>query len=442
MSIAEFSVKNSVLVNMLMTMVFLMGLFSLFVIPKEEMPAVDFGNIVIWVAYPGVSPSEIESLIINKIEEEIADVEGIDQMVSYANEGTAVIGIQFEPDADIDKAWNDINSEMDKVNDLPEDALDPVILRINMREVAPICDISLGGDFSGNSIREIAENLKEGIQDIANVSKVEVYGTRDREIWIEADPAKMDNYRVALNDIIDAISSRNFNLPGGKAKSGSTELIVRTMGEFNNTEEISRLILRSDEKGRTVRISDVAAVKDTLAENDIISKLNMNSSVSLYIYKKESGNVIEVIEEIKTYLESFSKAVPGLSAELRNDVSIEVGNSMRTLGSSAFFGIILVFFCLLIFLGWRNALLATWGIPFSFFLTFFLMYYFDMTLNNLSLFALVLVLGMIVDDAIVVIENVHRYMEEGFSATEAAIKGTNEIMWPVIAAVSTTAAAF
>ncbi|MCF7920436.1 MAG: efflux RND transporter permease subunit [Candidatus Cloacimonetes bacterium] len=442
MSIARFSVNNTVLVNMIMWIVFIAGLFSLVMIPKEEMPAVDFGTIVIIVAYPGVSPAEIETMIINKIEEEISDVDNIDFISSNAQEGQAVVALQFLPDADIDKAWNDLNAELDKVNDLPEDAFDPFVLRINMREVAPICDLSLGGEFSGNSMREIAENLKESILELDHISKVEVFGTREREIWVEADVDLLDEHGLTLNDIINAINARNFNMPGGTAKSGTTELLVRTMGEFNSTQELASLPLEGSSKEGILRLSQVAVIKDTLAEMSVISKLNQEDAVSLTIYKKTEGNVINVIKDIKKCVKDFSASVSGLKIELRNDVSIEVKDSMKVLGKSALMGIMLVFICLLIFLGWRNALMAAWGIPFSFFLTFFLMNYFGMTINNLSLFALVLVLGMVVDDAIVVIENIHRYMEKGMNRREAAIKGTTEIMWPVISAVLTTAAAF
>jgi len=442
MSIPSFSVKNSVLVNMIMWIVFIIGLYALIIIPKEEMPAVDFGTIIIIVAYPGVSPAEIETMIINKIEEEISDVDNIDFMSSNAREGRGTISLQFLPNADIDKAWNDLNAELDKVNDLPEDAMDPFVLRINMREVAPICDLSLGGEFSGNSMREIAENLKDGILELDHISKVEVFGTREREIWVEADVDLLDEHGLTLDDIIGTINARNFNMPGGTAKSGTSELIVRTMGEFNTPHEIANLPIDGSSKRGLLRISNVAVVTDTLAERNVISKLNQQESVSLILYKKAEGNVIEVIKNIRKHIDQFQASVPELSIELRNDVSIEVKDSINVLGKSAMLGIILVFITLLIFLGWRNALLAAWGIPFSFFLTFFLMNYFGMTLNNLSLFALVLVLGMVVDDAIVVIENVHRYMELGMSRKEAAVKGTQEIMWPVIAAVSTTAAAF
>jgi len=389
MSIAKFSVNNSVLINMLMIVVFIVGIYTMVEIPKEEMPAVDFGSFIIVVMYPGVSPLEMEQLVIQKIEDEIGDVENIDYMESTASEGKAVMYIVFEPDADIDKAENDLRAELDKVRDLPDDANDPYMIRLNMREVNEMCAVVIGGNFSGNAIREISEDVREELLNIDYVSKVDIHGTQEREIWIQGDINKLDEFGLSLSDL-----------------------------------------------------QNIAVVKDTLEERSIISKLDGNPSVTLFVYKKADGNIIKVMNDVRHKVEEFKENIPGLDAAIRNDGSIDVKNSINTLGKSALFGVILVFFSLFIFLGWKNASFAAIGIPFSFLLTFILMQYFDITMNNLTLFGLVLVLGMIVDDAIIVMENVHRYVEMGMNVKDAAVKGTQEIMWPVIAAVSTTAAAF
>ncbi|MBN2542848.1 efflux RND transporter permease subunit [bacterium] len=442
MKLAKFSVNNSVLVNMIMIIVFILGISAVIQIPKEEMPPVDFGAFVIIVIYPGVSPAEIEELVIQPIEEEISDISDIDYVMSSSLEGRGVIQVRFEPNTDIDQAWNDLNTELDKVTGLPEDAEDPVILRLNMREVNPMCDIVIGGDFSGNAIREIAESMKEGLLNVPYVSKVDVFGTREREIWIQADVRKLDEYGLTLDDLINVIKMRNMNVPGGTVQFGKVEFIVRTMGEFENLEEVAQLIVRMDQNGRSIQLEDVADVADTLAEQAVITKLDGEISVGLFAYKKEDGNIVEVMKDIREYVDSFKKQFPGLEAAVRNDGSIEVRNSLNTLGRSALFGVILVFLTLWLFLGWRKAFFAAWGIPFSFLMTFAIMNFFGITLNTMTLFGLVLVLGMIVDDAIIVLENVHRYMEKGLCPSDAAIKGSSEISWPIVAAVSTTVAAF
>ncbi len=442
MSIAKFSVRNSVLINMIMIMVFIAGIYAMIQLPKEEMPQVEFGMVVISVAYPGVSPAEIEQMIVTKIEDEISDIDDIDYIESTASEGYALVRISFEADADMDEAWTDVNTEMDKVNDLPEDAMDPVLMRINMKEVNEICSIVVSGDFHPNTMRDIADTMEQGLTNIKNVSKVETSGTREREIWIEGDIEKLNAYGLSLDNISQTVGARNLNVPGGSVQFGSAEFIIRSMGEFTDVNQIKELPVMMDSSGRAVRIKDVATVVDTLEESSVISKQDGANSITIEVYKKAQGNIVTVMENVREYCADFEQTVPNLKVTVRDDGSIAVNSALRSLGSNAMIGIILVFVILTIFLGWRNALFAAWGIPFSFFLTFVMMFYFGVTMNNLSLFALVLVLGMIVDDAIVVIENFHRYMEMGYSRKEAAIQGTEEIMWPVIAAVLTTITSF
>ena len=442
MTIANFSVKNHVLINMIMIVAFISGIFSMIVMPKEEAPPVDFGFAYIWVGYPGVSSSEIEKLIIDKIEEEIYDVDGIDYISSSAQEGVALIFISFEANFDSDDAFDNLNTEMDKVNDLPDDAEDPIVIQIKMREVNPICQISITGNYPELILQEISEDFKDGILEIENVSKVSNWAEKKRKIIINVDSDKLSNYQITVNDIINRISQRNMNLPGGKIKSGTSELLIRTMGEFNNLKEIENLIVKVDENGHLTRLSDIANINDGFDETLFETRLDGKPDVAFQVYKNASGNIIKVMKEVRDFTEKFQNSIEGITIDIRNDSSISVKENLTVLGRTMAFGILLVFLILFLFIGWRNALFAAWGVPFSFFTAFFVMYFFDISMNNLSLFALILVLGMIVDDAIVVIENVHRYIELGLPPIDAAIKGTNEIMWPVISAVTTTMAAF
>ncbi|MBC8384339.1 MAG: efflux RND transporter permease subunit, partial [Candidatus Cloacimonetes bacterium] len=442
MSLAKFSVENSVLINMIMIIVFIFGLYTLSDMPKEEMPAIDFGAFYIMVGYRGVSPEEMEKLVVKNIEDELSDLEDVDFISSTASEGRATIYIQMDPKADIDEAWNNLNTEMDKLNDLPDDADDPFILRLNMREVNEICTVALGGNLSDNALRELADDFKDELLDLDYISKVNIAGTRARQIWLDTNIRKLSQYGLTLNDLASAITMRNRNAPGGSIKVGYAEFLIRTMGEFDNIDQISDLVVSMDKNGAAVRMRDVSTVRDTLEEAITISKLNGQKAVTLDVFKKADGNIIRVMKNVRTKTADFQKRIEGLSVEVRNDGSIRVNNSIRTLSNNALIGIVLVFLILWMFIGWKNALFAAWGIPFSFLLAFILMQRFDVTLNNLSLFALILVLGMIVDDAIIVLENIHRYREMGLSRKEAAIKGTTEIAWPVVAAVSTTVAAF
>ncbi|KQC08490.1 MAG: hypothetical protein APR54_04555 [Candidatus Cloacimonas sp. SDB] len=442
MSLAKFSVENGVLINMIMIIVFIFGIYTMINMPKEESPAVDFGAFYIMVNYRGVSPTEMEKLVVKKIEDQLTNLEDVDYITSTASEGRAIIYIQMDAKADIDKAWNELNSEMDKVNDLPEEASDPYLLQLKMREVNEICTVALGGDLSDNALRELADDFKDEILTLDYISKVEIAGTRDRQIWIDSDINKLTAYKISLNDLANAINLRNQNAPGGSIKVGYAEFLIRTVGEFDNIDQIADLVVKMDASGSSVTVRDLAAVKDTLEESNTLSKLNGKKAVTVEIYKKAAGNIISVMANVRKKAAEFENRTDGLSVEVRNDGSIRVKNSISTLGNNALMGIVLVFILLWIFIGWKNSLFAAWGIPFSFLLAFILINQLEVTLNNLSLFGLILVLGMIVDDAIIVLENIHRYREKGMSPREAAIKGTQEIMWPVIAAVATTIAAF
>ncbi len=442
MSLAKFSVKNPILINMLMILVYVGGFYTMYTIPKEEMPAIDMGAFNITITYRGVSPEEMERNVVNKIEEEIQDMDDIDYISSTSQEGVANIFVQMESNANMERAWNDINAEVDKVKDLPENANDPNIIEINMREINDICAVIISGDKDPNIMRDIVEDFEDELLKIDHISKYETSGIQDREFWIEVNNDRMNEYNLTYNDIMGVVASTNSNTPGGELDVGSSQYLVRTMAEYETVKDIEDQIIKMNSNGAAIRLKDIATVLDTLEERETIGKYNGVTGANISVYKKEDGNIIDVVADIRELCEKYENNIPGISAEVRNDGSIRVENSINTLSSNAIMGIVLVFIVLLIFLGWKNAFYAAWGIPFSFLLTIIFMDYFDVTLNNLSLFGLILVLGMIVDDAIIVLENIHRYAEMGYSKYEAAIKGTQEIIWPVIAAVATTISAF
>lgn len=441
-SVAETSIKNSILINMLTVAILIFGLFTMISLPREEYPAIDFGSVLVVVPYPGVSPQEIEQLIVTNIETELADIDGIDYISSTAEEGRAIIRIAFEVSKDPEKAFTDVNNELAKVSNLPKDALDPIVIRLNMREVNPIAQLVIGGDFSPGALRTIAQNLEDGILNIDNISKIDVLGTRDREIWIDADQAKLDAYGITLGDLTSSVQGRNLNLPGGTSRFGKIEFLVRTLGEFESTEQIASMIVQSDPNGRAIRIDDVATVRDTLKRAQTIARLNGTKSVSLLLYKKADGNIVKVMNDVRAYAKTFEKSVPGLKISVRNDGSIDVKNGLNALGTNALLGIIMVFVMLLIFLGWKNAILASFGIPLSIFIAFIVLPYFDITLNNLTIFGMIIVVGMVVDNAIVVLENTHRYRELGYCHKDSIVLGIDQVIMPVFASTLTTVAAF
>jgi multidrug efflux pump subunit AcrB len=442
MKVAETSIKYSILINLLVVAIVILGISSMLRMPREEFPAVEFGRVLVVTVYPGVSPEEIEQLITNKVETELSDLPNLDHIQSNTEEGRSTVSVSFDTSVDPEEAYDLVSREVNKITDLPADAIDPIIIRLSMRELNPIAQIVVSGDFTPLALREVAEDLKNGLLKVDNISKVELVGARDRQIWVDVDQARIDAYGISLNDISSVLQGRNLNIPGGTARYGKTEFLVRTLGQFESMDEVGRMIVQSDASGRAIRISDVATVRDTLAREQTKAKLNGKEGISIFLYKKGDGNIIKVMEDVRAYIAKFEKNVPRADISVRNDGSIDVKNGIGALSSSALQGIILVFLTLLVFLGWRNALFASTGIPIAMLITFIVIPLLDITLNNLTIFGLIIVVGMVVDNSIVVLENIHRFREEGANHYTSIINGVNQVISPVFSSTLTTVAAF
>ena len=270
-----------------------------------------------------------------------------------------------------------------------------------------------------------------------------VSGTRDREVWVEVDPDKVYRYNLTLEQVAARLRRQNVILPSGTIDVGGYEYLVRSMEEFTNLDDIANVVIVEDRVGNHVRLTDVATIRDTYEEPRSLSRLNGQPSVALAVYKRAEGNTLDLMEQIRLLAKQEEGQLPsGVHIDIIGDFSERIHNAIDRLSTSGLYGGTLVLFLLLIFLGWRNALFVFWGIPVTFLLTFAFVDLYGESMNEASLFALVLVLGMIVDDAIVVVENIARYLNRGFTPKEAATKGAEEVLWPVISSSLTTIAAF
>ncbi len=423
--------------------ILIFGLVSMVNMPREEYPAVDFGSTIVVVPYPGVAPEEIEKLIVRKLEVELSDLDDLDYLTATAEEGRATLRVVFTTAVSSEEAFDRVSREVNKITDLPDDALDPIIIRLNMREVNPIAQIVMGSrSLNQDVLNEVAEDMKDGLLNIEGISKAEMIGDREKQVWIDVDQNRLDAYGLSLSDLSAAVGGRNLNLPAGSARFGKLEFLVRTVGEFSTTEELASLIVQSDATGRAITLGDVAAVKDTLEEQSTIARLNGTESISVFLYKKGDGNIISIMKEVRSYIDTFNKGVPGLEVSVRNDGSLDVKNGINALGQNALIGILLVFIALFIFLGWRNAVLASIGIPISILITFIVVPGLGVTLNNLTIFGFIIVVGMVVDNSIVVLENIHRLKEDGYCHRDAIVMGVDQVISPVFSSTLTTVAAF
>ncbi len=445
MSIFGLSVKNPVLVNMVMLGIIVLGTYSYLTLPREEMPDIDFNWVFIVTTYPGASAEEVEKLVTIPIEEEIQDVDKIDHIASTSSENNSMISVKFEmmdPD-DFDKRLNDLRAELDKVTDLPDDSEDPIVFQLKTSTWLPMLSVVLYGDVPERVLKETAEELQEEIKDIGDISKVTLAGVRDREIWVEVDPSRLEAYRLSIQDVVDAVRVSNLDMPGGTIATGRAEYMVRALGEAGGARELEKIVVRRTPGGRGIRIGDVAAVSDTLAEAETISRLNGRKAVALMVQKKTEGNTIRLTDEIRELVADYSPRLPaGVHVEYTNDSSTRIRNSLQKLESNALIGMLFVIIILYVFIGFRNAVLAGIGIPISFMATFLFMKWYGESLSGNSLFGLVLVLGIIVDDAIVILENSYRYMQKGLPPAQAVLKGAPEVAVPVLSSILTTIAAF
>lgn len=447
MSIPKMSVNNPVLANMLMILIIAFGLYAWINLPRELTPEITLQSATVTTLYPGASPEEVEKLVTAAIEDAIEEnVNKINLLLSTSSEGRSVISVDFEEmsDRDFDKELENLRTAVEQVNELPAEILDdPKVEELDISSGFPMLTIVVGGDISESQMRDIAEKLKDEILDIKNIASVRIAGLREREIWIEVNPDRLKAYQLPMATVITALGASNLNLPAGTMELGNTEFMVRTMGEFPNPDTIGDTIIAVQPAGTPLRLKDVATVLDTYEDARTLSRINGQPSISLSVQKKTEGNTIALVAKLRDLVEKWRGNLPeGAELNAVNDYSVILKERLGILETNAFFGLGLVMLMLLVFIGWRNALFAALGIPVAFMATFWFMSMTGYSLSGVSLFGLILVVGIVVDDAIVVIENIYRHIEAGESPKVAAIRGAEEVGWPVIAASLTTICAF
>jgi len=411
---------------------------------REIFPNVDFETVTITTVYPGATPLDVEKLITVPIEKELKEVDGIKEIKSSSSAGASLVILKIDPDEkDKKKVISDVQSAVDKVKDLPKDIYqDPVVVEVSSKQY-PIIEVSLSGRMSETRLQYYADGIEDRLEDIKGVARAQKSGYRDREIQVHVDPEKMRDQYVSFDEIAEALSSRNISVPAGEINTETTEYNIRTTGEFSTAEEVEDIIIRANDAGNWLRIRDIAEVKDSFKKEDVIYKTLGTRSINLIVMKKQSGDAISIVDEIKTVCDRFLKNTGNeLEISYVNDYSFFARRRLNVLKNNGWASLILIITSMLVFLHRRVAFMTALGIPIAFFTTFIIMNAMGITINLISMFGLIIVLGMLVDDGIIVAENAYRYMEQGLRPKEAVIKGTEEVMKPVATAILTTIAAF
>ncbi|NUP89194.1 MAG: efflux RND transporter permease subunit [Candidatus Sumerlaeia bacterium] len=443
MWLTRLAIRQPVFVYLLLLVILLVGAQSYVALPRSLDPDVDFDAVMITTIWPGASPDEVETQITREIEDELAGLADVKRMTSTSAQGRSVIIVEFEPDTvDLFRAEQDIQARVNRADRIPAEAEEPFVMRLDVASF-PVFQIAVGSTGSFERLRTLAEELGDRLEQIPGVSSVDLQGDRKPQIWVEADPTALEAHGLTLSDVIRTVQERNRNVPGGEIDTGANEYLVRAVGEAATAGDIERLILARSEGGGTVRIGDVATVTQTFEEADVRNFLDGQPCLLLDVKRTKGSNILDLFDLMRPILADFQRSRGHeAQASLLFDTSVDVRSSLSTLQQNFALGAMLVFLALASFLGWRNAIFPFIGMPVSFLITFILIRLFGYGLDGVSLFALILMVGIIVDDAIVVLENIHRHMEDGLPPHRAAVIGTREVVMPVVAATLTTMAAF
>ncbi|WP_372948407.1 efflux RND transporter permease subunit [Mariniphaga sp.] len=439
------SLKNKTTVYIISGLLVFFGIFSYNQMPRELMPEVVVPYIFVQTIYPGNSPVEIENLITRPIEKELKGMQGIKKVSSASYQDVSTVVVEFNTNIETQQALQDTKDRVDKSkSELPDDLQnDPLVLDINFSEF-PIMNVNLSGDFSMRDLKRYAEILQDEFEGLREISEVNIRGVEEREIQINVDPYKLDAVGLTFDDIALAVQFENITIGAGEFTADATRRIIRTVADFKNVDQIANTIIKVN-MGKPVYIRDVATVIDGYKEQSTIARLNDKPVVTLSVTKKAGENILEASEKVKRVIEEQKEKgylPPNLEVVTTDDLSFYIRDEIQNLENSIILGMILVVFVLFMFLGFRNALFAGLAIPMSMFLSFIILQQSGVTLNNMVLYSLILALGMLVDNAIVVVENVYRLLNSGYSLMGATKKGVSEIAYPIITSTLTTLAAF
>ncbi len=443
MLISNAAIDRRSTIFALMLIILIVGTYSYVVLPRESSPDITVPYVLVVTPYEGVTSDDIESLITYPIERKLKGLKDVEKIRSVSAEGSSMITIEFIPDVDIDNALQWVRDKVDQAKgDLPNDLEnDPSVLEINLSEF-PIMMVAVSGKVDETVLKAVGEKLEERIEEISGVLDVVLTGGRERQIRVEFDPDRLYAYHISLSEIVQAIRQENVNIPGGSIDIGQGKYLLRIPGEFSNPDEIDNLVL-TERDGQIIYFKDVARIVDSFEDRDSYARLNGNQSVSLAIKKRTGANIIEVADRVFALLKSADELVPpGIDLSVTFNESKDIRRMVSELENNIITGLILVILVLFMFLGFRNSIFVAIAIPFSMLLSFAVLQLLGITLNMVVLFSLILALGMLVDNAIVIVENIYRHMQEGFSAIEAAKIAVAEVGWPVISSTVTTLCAF
>ncbi|MFW5793346.1 MAG: efflux RND transporter permease subunit [Bacteroidota bacterium] len=440
------ALKNKNTIFLLAIILAIFGTISYRILPKELFPDVVIPTIMVKTIYPGNSPVDMENLISRPLENEINTISEIKKLSSESTQDNSDIFVEFQTDVEIKSALQDVKDAVDRAkSELPSDLqVDPMVMEIDFSEF-PIININISGDYSLNELKRYADFLTENIEAIPEISKIEMTGIEEREIQINVDPIKLNANELSFGDIENAVRMENVSISGGTILfQDNTRWAVRSVGEFTDVREIEKIIVKH-EFGNIVYLGDIAEITDTYAEPMSVSRLDDQAVVSLQVVKKSGENLIAATNKIFDVLQESKENgnIPDdLNITITNDQSENIRNQLSNLENSVIMAVILIIIVLYLFLGIKNALFVGMAIPLSILTSFMVLGILDIQINMIVLFSIILALGLLVDNAIVAVDNIFRFIERGYPVFEASKKAIGEIAIPIITSTATTLSAF
>lgn len=440
--ITRLALRRPLTVYVLMAIVAVGGLASYLALPRESFPEIKVPLIVVSAPYPGTAPADMENQVTRKIELELKGISGIKEIRSTSADGYAVIEVEFNPEVDLDDARQKVREAVDRARpELPEDLDEPAVTDLDFSRV-PIMILTLAGPLGMDRLKETADDVKDELEGITGVNQVQVVGGREREVHVYADPRRLTAFDLGLSDLVETVAREHLTIPGGNVDVGKLNYLVRVPAEVEDPMEIADFVV-ADQDGRPIHVRDVATVLYGYEEEQTRARLDGRKAISLTVEKRTGANIIEVAGEIDAALDRMRGTLPGAVAiEVVTDQSEDIKDMVLELENNIISGLILVLVVLFLVLGWRAAVIVSAAIPFSMLIGFLVLGGFGITLNMVVLFSLILVLGMLVDNAVVTVENIYRHRELGDPPFPSASAGTSEVALPITTSTLTTLSAF
>jgi multidrug efflux pump len=443
MIVNRIALKRQVTVLALLFFIVVAGLYCYLTLPRESFPDITIPYVFVTTEYEGVSPEDMEKLITIPIERKLKGVSDVEEIRSTSAEGISTVAVKFLPGIEIDDALQKVRDKVDQAKqDLPAELPDdPVIQEVNFSDI-PVIRVVLSGPFSLRRLQNFAEEFEDRIESIPGVLDARITGGLEREIHVEFDLDRVGAYNVPFSSLINAVTKSNVNMPGGSMDIGDAKYLVRVPEDFKHPSEIFSIVAFVRD-GRPVYLRDLAFIHDSFKDSLTRSRLNGETSVTLAVQKRSGENILRVTDEVKKVVDEMRLIMPpALRIDLTSDMSNDVRLMVADLENNILSGLILVLVVIFLFIGGQSAVFVALAIPYSMFITFMLLTGAGETLNMVVLFSLILALGMLVDNAIVIVENIYRHMQQGKSRREAAEIGADQVAWPVITSTLTTLGAF